>query len=135
MSGMPLPFDAHLLLLVHLPMLPSPCQLWEDKQWGWGGWLGQLGNHPACPWHSSAQDTKSRVNPVLPLQLSSWKEGKGRHTHTQSGYVGVSTLTTLGGFNPETHRKGEAGSYSYLVRRGSLRGKDNGNCDNWISPS
>ena len=48
---------------------PSSCpphaSLWEDKQWGWGEWLGQLGNHPhpslarLCPAHKGQSESCS----------------------------------------------------------------------------
>lgn len=95
MPGMPLPFDAHLPLLVQLPMLPSPCQLWEDKQWGWGGWLGQLGSHPClslarlCPGHKEQSESCS-------APAAERLEGGKRETHTERvATMGLSTLTAL----------------------------------------
>ena len=62
------------------PCCPPHASLWEDKQWGWGGWLGQLGHHPhpslaqLCPAH------KGQSESCPSLQLRGWKEGKEMHT-------------------------------------------------------
>lgn len=85
MPGMPLPSDAHLPLLVQLPRSPSHYSLWEDKQWGWGGWPGQLGNHPCsslaqlCPGHKEQHES-------CPTPAAEGLEG-GKRGHTQRQWL------------------------------------------------
>lgn len=104
---MPWPFDAS-----SFPCCLPHASSWEDKQWGWGRWLGQLGNHlhsslaRLCPGHKGQSES-------CPAPAAEGLEGETGKTHIEGGaIVGLSMATVLRGFNPETDRKGEAGSYS-----------------------
>ena len=68
------------------PCCPPHASLWEDKQWGWGGWCGQLDNHrhPSlarlCPAHKGQSES-------CPSPAAEGPEG-GK----EKAYTGVATM-------------------------------------------
>ena len=91
--GMPLPLDAHLLLPVQLPVLPSPCQfVGRQAVAGGEGGLGSWTTIPTRPWHGCAQNTKGRVNLAPPLKLRGQKEEKRRHTQERLPWASPSPI-------------------------------------------
>ena len=88
--GMPLPLDAHLLLPVQLPVLPSPCQfVGRQAVAGGGGWPGQLDNHPhpslarLCPEHKGQSES-------CPSPEAEGPEGGKEKAHTGEATMGFS---------------------------------------------